>query len=115
MTLEIKEILNIILIPDLTNIINDYTLTPFEYYKLIDHKKYTKNEYLKYQVQYEISTAKQISKNYKSDQQIINDAITQEFKNDLSESVGILFSKNTNLEVYRSDITKKYQQFRKKL
>lgn len=54
------EILDIKLIPDLLNLVNDYTLTPYQYHKLIDNKKYTEQEYQKFRDEYEIAISKTI-------------------------------------------------------
>src|SRR5207237_5301608 len=77
---EIREILNVKLIPDLVNIITDYILTPFEYHKLIDQKKYTEQEYQKYQKEYSIKISEMIYQQWKSDTEIPNDLI-KNFKN----------------------------------
>src|SRR5438105_15685479 len=87
---EIKELLNHKLIPDLVNIITDYLLTPLEYFKLIDYKKYTHDTYYKFRTKYEKRRAMEIYQGYNPTQiyksvwtQIENDLKSIDFKGDV--------------------------------
>src|SRR5437763_3344021 len=75
MDLKVKEILNLKLIPDLVSIITDYTLTPYEYFKLIDNKKYTDDEYQKFEKEYIIKIAETIYQEWKLDLEIANSKV----------------------------------------
>ena len=81
METEIIEVLNTKLIPDLVNIINDYTLTPFEYFGLIDEKKYITQEYQEYRDEYEKIISKQIIANYKMDSKFLFNYISINLEN----------------------------------
>ena len=96
METEIIEVLNIKLIPDLVNIINDYTLTPFEYYNLIDNKKYTHQEYQEYRDQYEKNISKQILGKYRSEN--IYKVIKDNIKNDAD--INKFISEKNNMFIF---------------
>ena len=68
---EIKKILNNNLIPDLINIINDYLLTPYQYFKLLDGKKYTYSEYYEFWDQYEKDISRVIYKEYGIEAEVV--------------------------------------------
>ena len=82
METEILEILNTKLIRDLVKIIDDYLLTPYQYFKLIDGKKYTTQEYQEYRDQYQCYIANVISKNFNTEyhtnyNSVVNDIIAE--------------------------------------
>ena len=78
---EIKE--NTKLIPDLTNIVIDYILTPYQYQSLINTRKGCEfSEYLQFRDQYEINVAREIYQKYEEDAKVIYDIIMFQIGND---------------------------------
>lgn len=106
---EIIKVLNHKLIPDLVNIVNDYLLTPLEYYGLIDQQKYTVEEFEEYRNEYEKNVSEQIKKIYDIEYTAILEVLNTEINLEnlqTSETFLSTFEKNQ----IKSEISYKYKK-----
>lgn len=98
MNSDTREVLENFLIPDLINIIDEYTITPYVYFRLINaDKKYTYPKYLEFMEEYQMNISREIYSNYKTEQKMMFNQIMEEIEKE--QKINNLSSNQKKLEI----------------